>query len=163
MNLLSFFVGYFNAIYDVREKVVWFSLYCLYSLCFRWYIVLMFDKEWIVFRIVYEILQIIGFLHFRLSFIIVEFPLFVLWLNNFEGNSWFIELPVNHLLWVWARCWWLWDVINDDVVSFCFLSDFIIFAWLKCLLDVDLCNVLMIFLLSNRAWVTLSALSDQRE
>ena len=66
------------------------------------------------------ILQIIGFLHFRLSYIIVEIPLFVLRSKDFEGNNWFLELPVNHLLWVWACFGWLWAVISDVFVYFVF-------------------------------------------
>ena len=77
------------------------------------------------------ILQIIGFLHFRLSFIIVEIPLFVLRSKNFEGNNWFIELPVNHLLWVWACFWWLRDVISDDVVPFLFSFRFYYFRMIE--------------------------------
>ena len=163
MNLLLFFIGYFNAIYDVREKAVWFLLYCLYSLCFRWCIVLMFDKEWIVFRIC-----LVNFADNR----ILALPfIFHNWGNssvcfvieNFEGNNWFIELPVHLLLWVWACFWWLWDVIIDVVVSFLFSFRFYYFVWLKWSLDDGLINVLMIFSLPNWVWVTLSALSDQRE
>ena len=85
------------------------------------------------------ILQIIGFLHFRLSYIIVEIPLFVLRSKDFEGNNWFLELPVNHLLWVWACFGWLWAVISDVFVYFVFfliLLFYMIEVFVRCWFDL---------------------------
>ena len=109
------------------------------------------------------ILQIIGFLHFRLSFIIVEIPLFVLRSKNFEGNNWFIELPVNHLLLVWACFWLIVGCYKWCCCLFCFLSDFIILHDWSVRQMLVCFNVLMVLSLPNWVWVTLSALSDQRE